>query len=159
MKIISSSIIVFFGLYFFCKCSNSNTFRAKSPKAVVLKQTDKLYLDLKNYFDLSEKRALENWYNIYLNECKLFYKIENPTKDSILNLIKSYWLTSDNQTHIIKQITAHKIHSNMKEVFVKMDYSYRIIATNTFRKIDNLVLQIIWNKRNKVLSIKEWSRG
>ena len=69
-----------------------------------IKDKDKLSIYLKKYFKLSEDRDLETWYNTYLNKCTQFYKIENPKKDSIVNLIKSYWLSSDQQKHEITKI-------------------------------------------------------
>jgi hypothetical protein len=124
----------------------------------VLPETDGQYQYIKNYFILSEQRKIEEWYSTYLNKCTLFYKIEKPTKDTILNLIKSYWVTSDGQKHDIRSIQWRAIKSG-KEVHVTMNYAYRIIAENRVKNIPNLKLQLILNRRNKVISIKELSRG
>ncbi len=107
---------------------------------------------------LSQERKIEEWYDTYLNKCKRFYKIENPTKDSILNLIKSYWLTSDGQKHDILSIQQRPI-KNGKEVIVTMNYSYRIIAEDRVKRIPQLKLQMILDRKNKVISIKELSRA
>ncbi|MEO7308330.1 MAG: hypothetical protein ABIR78_03425 [Ferruginibacter sp.] len=123
-----------------------------------LPDSDEHYLYIKNYFMLSEQRKVEEWYSTYLNKCTLFYKIENPTKDSILNLIKSYWLTSDEQKHEIRSIQWRPF-KNGTEVLVTMNYAYRIIAENRLKQIPKLKLQMILNRRNKVISIKEVSRG
>ncbi len=123
-----------------------------------LPDSDKHYQYIKNYFLLSEQRKLEAWYSTYLNKCTQFYKIENPTKDSILNLIKIYWVTSDEQKHDIQSIQWHPL-KNGAEVFVTMNYSYRIIAENRVKQIPKLKLQMMVNRRNKVISIKEVSRG
>ena len=123
-----------------------------------LPETDEQYQYIKNYFILSEQRKTEVWYNTYLNKCTLFYKIENPTKDSILNLIKSYWITSDRQKHDIRSIQQRPVE-NGKEVLVTMNYAYRIIAENRVKQIPQLKLQLILNRRNKIISIKELSRG
>ena len=123
-----------------------------------LRDSDERYQYIKNYFILSEQRKLEAWYSTYLNKCTLFYKIKNPTKDSILNLIKSYWVTSDEQKHEIQNIQWRPF-KNGAEVFVTMNYSYRIIAENRVKQIPRLKLQMILNRRNKVISIKEFSRG
>ena len=122
------------------------------------KVNNKLNIYLKNYFKLSEDRNLETWYNTYLDKCTHFYKIEKPTKDSIVNLIKSYWLTSDQQHHDITKIESKSTKTG-KEVFITMDYSYNIIATNTKRIIPKLKLLLILDKNEKVISIKEFSRG
>lgn len=123
-----------------------------------LPETGTQYQYIKNYFILSEQRKIEAWYSTYLNKCTLFYKIENPTKDTILNLIKSYWVTSDGQKHNILSIQERPV-KNGKEVHVTMNYAYRIIAEDRVKKIPNLKLQMILNRRNKVISIKELSRG
>ncbi|MEP7237297.1 MAG: hypothetical protein ABI685_05520 [Ferruginibacter sp.] len=123
-----------------------------------LPDADEHYLYIKNYFMLSEQRKVEEWYNTYLNKCTLFYKITNPTKDSILNLIKSYWVTSDEQKHEIKSIQWRPF-KNGAEVFVTMNYSYRIIAEDRVKQIPQLKLQIFLDRRNKIISIKEFSRG
>ena len=123
-----------------------------------LPHSDAHYQYIKNYFILSEQRKLEAWYSTYLNKCTLFYKIENPTKDSILNLIKSYWVTSDEQKHEIQSIQ-WRAFKNGAEVFVTMNYAYRIIAENRVNQIPKLKLQMILNRRNKIISIKEFSRG
>jgi hypothetical protein len=123
-----------------------------------LPESDAKYHYIKNYFILSEQRKIEEWYSTYLNKCTLFYKIENPTKDSILNLIKSYWVTSDGQKHDIRSIQWRPVKSG-KEVLVTMNYAYRIIAEDRVKQIPRLKLQLILNRRNKVISIKELSRG
>ncbi len=123
-----------------------------------LSDSDGHYRYIKNYFMLSEQRKLETWYSTYLNKCTLFYKIEYPTKDSILNLIRSYWVTSDEQKHEIQSIQWRPIKTGA-EVFVTMNYSYRIIAENKVKQIYKLKLQLLLNRRNKIISIKEFSRG
>ncbi len=123
-----------------------------------LPDSDKNYEYIKNYFMLSEQRKIEEWYNTYLNKCRLFYKIENPTKDSIINLIKSYWVTSDEQKHDIRSIQ-WRPYKTGTEVLVTMNYSYRIIAQDRLKQIPELKLQLILNRRNKIISIKEVSRG
>ena len=123
-----------------------------------LSDSDGRYKYIKNYFILSEQRKPEEWYSTYLNKCTLFYKIENPTKESILNLIKSYWVTSDEQKHDIQSIQWRPFN-NGAEVFVTMNYSYRIIAEDRVKQIPKLKLQLILNRRNKIISIKELSRG
>ena len=123
-----------------------------------LPESDEQYHYIKNYFILSEQRKIEEWYSTYLNKCTLFYKIENPTKDSILHLIKSYWVTSDGQKHDIQSIQWRPF-KNGKEVLVTMNYAYRIIAEDLVKQIPGLKLQLILNRRNKILSIKELSRG
>jgi len=123
-----------------------------------LPDSDRQYLYIKNYFILSEQRKLEAWHSTYLNKCTLFYKIENPTKDSILHLIKSYRVTSDEQKHDIQSIQWHPF-KNGTEVFVTMNYTYRIIAENRVKQISQLKLQMIFNRRNKIISIMELSRG
>ena len=105
-----------------------------------LPESDGQYRYIKNYFILSEQRKIDEWYNTYLNKCSLFYKIENPTKDSILNLIKSYWVTSDGQKHDIRSIQWRPF-KNGKEVLVTMNYAYRIIAENRVKQIPGLKLQ------------------
>ena len=129
------------------------------PAAFIdLPDTDAHYQYIKNYFILSEQRKLEEWYSTYLNKCTLFYKIENPTKDSILHLIKSYWVTSDEQKHDIQSIQWRPF-KNGAEVFVTMNYAYRIIAENRVKQIHKLKLQMMLNRHNKIISIKEFSRG
>ncbi len=123
-----------------------------------LPKADWQYQYIKNYFILSEQRKTEEWYSTYLNKCRLFYKIENPSRDSILNLIKSYWVTSDGQKHDIRLIEWRPI-KNGKEVHVTMNYAYRIIAEDRVKQIPQLKLQMILNRRNKIISIKELSRG
>ena len=136
-------------------CGQKNTM----PAAFIdLPDSDGRYQHIKNYFILSEQRKLEAWYSTYLNKCTQFYKIENPTKDSILHLIKSYWVTSDEQKHDIQSIQWRPF-KNGKEVFVTMNYAYRIIPENRVKQIPKLKLQIILNRRNKIISIKEFSRG
>ncbi|MEO6540357.1 MAG: hypothetical protein ABIN74_05175 [Ferruginibacter sp.] len=127
------------------------------PVFTDLPESDGQYRYIKNYFILSEQRKIEEWYSTYLNKCTLFYKIENPTKDSIFNLIKSYWLTSDEQKHDIRSIQWRPFKKG-KEVLVTMNYAYRIIAENRVKQIPKLKLQMILNRRNKVISIKEVSR-
>ncbi len=136
-------------------CGQKNTATAVF---IDLPYSDGRYQYIKNYFIFSEQRKLEAWYSTYLNKCTLFYKIENPTKDSILNLIKSYWITSDEQKHDIRSIQWRPF-KNGAEVFVTMNYVYRIIAENRLKQIPELKLQLILNRRNKVISIKEFSRG
>ncbi|MEO6253114.1 MAG: hypothetical protein ABIO79_07415 [Ferruginibacter sp.] len=136
-------------------CGQKNTVPAVF---IDLPDSDGRYQYIKNYFMLSEQRKLEVWYNTYLTKCMLFYKIENPTKDSILDLIKSYWVTSDEQKHDILSIQWRPF-KNGTEVLVTMNYSYRIIAENRVRQIPKLKLQLILNRRKKIISIKELSRG
>ena len=158
MKKIVSTLL---GICVLLSLQNCNPHLKESAAPAVfieLPDSDGQYQYIKNYFLLSEQRKVEEWYSTYLNKCTLFYKIENPTKDSILNLIKSYWLTSDEQTHDIKSIQWRPI-KNGKEVFVTMNYSYRVIAENRVKQIPQLKLQLILNRRNKVMSIKEFSRG
>jgi len=154
-------ITAFFGLCILLALQNCNRHSQNNTATVVftqLPQHDKLYRYIKNYFILSEQRKMEEWYSTYLNKCTLFYKIENPAKDSILNLIKSYWLTSDGQKHDIKSIQWRPF-KNGKEVHVTMNYAYRIIAEDRVKKIPQLKLQLILNRRNKIISIEELSRG
>lgn len=136
-------------------CGQQNTVPAVFTD---LPDSDGRYQYIKNYFMLSEQRKLEVWYSTYLNKCTQFYKIENPTKDSILHLIKSYWVTSDEQKHEIQSIQWCPL-KNGAEVFVTMNYSYRIITENRVKQIPQLKLQLILNRRNKIISIKEFSRG
>ncbi|MFZ1453678.1 MAG: hypothetical protein WAT20_13315 [Ferruginibacter sp.] len=156
---------------FFCICvllslQNCNRHLANTEPAqralqadfTELPEADEQYQYIKNYFILSEQRKIEAWYHTYLNKCALFYKIENPTKDSILNLIKSYWVTSDGQKHDIRSIQWRRFN-NGKEVHVTMNYAYRIIAEDRVKQIPQLKLQLILNRRNKIISIKELSRG
>ena len=158
MKIIVTAFLGICMLLSLQNCSRhlqSNT----APAALIdLPDADGQYQYIKNYFILSEQRKVEEWYSTYLNKCTLFYKIQNPTKDSILNLIKSYWVTSDEQKHDIQSIQWRPI-KNGKEIFVTINYSYRIITQNLVKQIPKLKLQIILNRRNKVISIKEFSRG
>jgi hypothetical protein len=152
---------IFLGICLLITLQNCNRHVQKNMEHAVftdLPETDGQYRFIKNYFILSEQRKLEEWYNSYLDKCSLFYKIENPTKDTILNLIKSYWLTSDGQKHEILSIQWRPV-KNGKEVAVTMNYSYRIIAENRVKQIPALKLQIILDRRNKILSIKELSRG
>ena len=136
-------------------CGQKNT----APAIFInLPDSDAHYQYIKNYFILSEQRKIEEWYSTYLNKCTLFYKIQNPTKDSILHLIKSYWVTSDEQKHDIQTIQWRSF-KNGAEVHVTMNYSYRIIAENRVKQIPQLKLQLILNRRNKIISIKEVSRG
>ena len=151
----------FFGICVLLSLQNCNRHLQKNrlPAAFIdLPDSDAHYQYIKNYFILSEQRKLEAWYSTYLNKCTLFYKIENPTKDSILNLIKSYWVTSDEQKHEIQSIQWRSFKTGA-EVFVTMNYSYRIITENRVKQIPKLKLQMILNGRNKVISIKEFSRG
>jgi len=150
-------ITAFFGICVLLSLQNCN--RHTVPAVFTdLSEPDEQYQYIKNYFILSEQRKIEVWYSTYLNKCRLFYKIENPTKDSILNLIKSYWVTSDEQKHDILSIQWRPV-KNGKEVLVTMNYAYRIIADNRVKQIPKLKLQIILNRRNKIISIKELSRG
>jgi hypothetical protein len=143
-------------LYFQNSSCTSN--RINSTPLLLVDSTTSTYKYLVNYFVLSENREIDNWYNTYLSECNQFYKIENPTKDTILNLIKSYWVTSNQQKHIITKI--EKLQSGKQMVYhVTMNYSYNIIATNVLRSIPNLKLEMILNKRKKVISIREIARG
>ena len=151
-------VLSFLACFLFMNCNSSRNTSVSLINYKEVKDSDKLSIYLKNYFKLSEDRDLETWYNTYLNKCTQFYKIEKPTKDSIVNLIKSYWLTSDQQHHDITKIESSNTKSG-KDVFINMNYSYNIIATNTKRFIKKLKLHIILNKQNKVLSIKEFSRG
>jgi actin-related protein len=146
-------------LLFICFLQNMGCASSKiSRTAMVVDSTTSAYKYLVNYFVLSENREIENWYNTYLSECNQFYKIENPTKDTILNLIKSYWVTSNQQKHIITKI--EKLQAGEKSIYhVTMNYSYNIIATNVLRSIPNLKLEMILNKRKKVISIREIARG
>lgn len=157
MRILFNCVLPFIFFTIMLSCYHSKE-AANTNLFTELKSDDELAIYLKNYFKLSEDRALETWYNIYLHECKTFYKIENPTKDSILYLIKSYWLTSNNQKHEITKIETKKT-ANGKEFFVTMNYSYNLIATNTKRLINNLKLYMLLDKKNKVLVIREFSRG
>ena len=154
-------VTAFFGICVLFSLQNCNRHFQKNtvPAAFInLSDSDAHYQYIKNYFILSEQRKLEEWYSTYLNKCTLFYKIENPTKDSILNLIKSYWITSDEQKHEIQSIQWRTLKTGA-EVFVTMNYSYRIIAENRVKQIARLKLQMILTKRNKIISIKEFSRG
>jgi hypothetical protein len=154
-------VTAFFGICVLFSLQNCNRHLQKNavPAAFIdLRDSDERYQYIKNYFILSEQRKLEAWYSTYLNKCTLFYKVENPTKDSILNLIKSYWVTSDEQKHEIQSIQWHPF-KNGAEMFVTMNYSYRIIAENRVKQIPKLKLQMILNRRNKIISIKEFSRG
>ena len=154
-------VTAFLGVCVLFSLQNCNRHLQKNTVTAVfinLPDSDAHYQYIKNYFILSEQRKLEAWYSTYLNKCTLFYKIENPTKDSILNLIKSYWVTSDEQKHDIHTIQWRPF-KNGTEVFVTMNYSYRIIAENRVKQIPRLKLQMILNRHNKVISIKEFSRG
>jgi hypothetical protein len=154
-------ITAFFGICFLLalqNCSRHSKTNAVAAVFTELPEPDGQYQYIKNYFILSEQRKIEAWYSTYLNKCTLFYKIENPSKDSILNLIKSYWITSDQQKHDILSIQWRPF-KNGKEVHVTMNYAYRIIAEDRVKQIPRLKLQIILNRRNKVISIKELSRG
>ena len=145
--------------YFLYKTAARICKKNSEPHAFTeLAATDLRYQHIKNYFLLSEQRRLDEWYSTYLNKCTLFYKIENPGKDTILNLIKSYWLTSDQQKHDIRSIQWRSVNKGA-EVFVTMDYSYRIIAENRVKQVPELKLHILLNRRNKVISIQEFSRG
>ncbi|MEO6404983.1 MAG: hypothetical protein ABIY51_02175 [Ferruginibacter sp.] len=154
-------VTAFLGICISISLQNCNRHLQKNTDPAVLidlPDTDVRYQYIKNYFILSEQRKLEEWYSNYLNKCTLFYKIENPTKDSILNLIKSYWITSDEQKHEIQSIQWRPLNKGA-EVFVTMNYAYRIIAENRVKQIPKLKLQMILNRRNKIMSIKEFSRG
>ncbi len=150
-------ITTFLGICILLAFQNCNRHTAPAV-STDLPKPDEYHQYIKNYFILSEQRKIEEWYSTYLNKCKLFYKIENPTKDSILNLIKSYWVTSDQQKHDILFIQWGPI-KNRKLVIVTMNYSYRIIAENRVKQIPLLKLELILNRRNKIISIKELSRG
>ena len=154
-------IIAFFGICTLLSFQNCNRHVQKNTVSAVftdIPESDKQYQYIKNYFTLSEQRKVEEWYSTYLNKCTLFYKIEHPTKDSILYLIKSYWVTSDEQKHDIISIQWRSF-KNGAEVLVNINYSYRIIAENRVKKIPQLKLQMMLNRRNKIISIKEISRG
>ena len=154
-------ITAFLGICVLLSLQNCNRHLSKNTATAAfteLPELDEQYQYIKNYFILSEQRKIEAWYNTYLNKCRFFYKIENPTKDSILHLIKSYWITSDGQKHDIRSIQWRPI-KNGKEVLVTMNYAYRIIAENRVKQIPQLKLQLILNRRNKIISIKELSRG
>ena len=160
-------VTAFFGIFVLLSLQNCNPHlctascgqkNALPVDFIDLSQSDGHYQYIKNYFILSEQRKLEEWYSTYLNKCAQFYKIENPTKDSILNLIKSYWVTSDEQKHDIQSIQWRPF-KNGAEVFVTMNYAYRIIAENRVKQIPGLQLQMMLNRRNKIISIKEFSRG
>ena len=157
MKKIFTICIIITSSYINYSCNNIAKSTTKN-NFIELKAKDSMVLYLKNYFKLSEDRNLDVWYNTYLNECNKFYKINNPTKDSIVNLIKSYWLTSNQQQHNIIKMESRKIKKG-KEVFITMNYSYTIIATNTKKIIEKLKLYLLLNNRNKVISISEFSRG
>ena len=153
-------ITALFGICLLLTLQNCNRHLHDNTVTVVfteLPESDDQYQYIKNYFILSEQRKIEAWYNTYLNKCTLFYKIENPAKDSILNLIKSYWLTSDGQKHDIRSIQWRSF-KNGKEVLVTINYAYRIIAENRVKQIPQLKLQMLLN-RHKIISIKELSRG
>ncbi|HEX2684589.1 MAG TPA: hypothetical protein VHL77_11680 [Ferruginibacter sp.] len=153
------SIPVGFSIFLLLFFQNCNRHAQQADAAFTeLSETDTQYQYIKNYFLLSEQRKVEEWYNTYLDKCKQFYKIENPTKDTILNLIKSYWVTSDQQKHDIRSITWRPLKKE-KEVQVTMNYSYRIIAEDKIRQIPGLKLQMILDRKNKVKSVKELSRG
>ena len=154
--IIIVSCIYFFGTMQACVSKKATT--NANTEYIIVTDQDPLNIYIKNYFILSEQRDIETWYNTYLNKCKQFYKIENPSKDSIVNIIKSYWVTSNQQKHTITKIESKKLPTG-KEIFVTMDYSYTIIATNTAKLIQKLKLQIIVDDDNKVWLIKEFSRG
>ncbi len=95
----------FFICLVFTSLCNCNQYAHLNNKQLIeLKPKDKLAIYIKNYFKLSEERNIEIWYKTYLNKCTTFYKIVNPTKDSIFNLIKSYWISSNNQKHEITKI-------------------------------------------------------
>ena len=154
-------ITAFFGICVLLSLQNCNRHLSKNTATAAfteLPELDEQYQYFKNYFILSEQRKIEAWYSTYLNKCTLFYKIENPTKYSILHLIKSYWVTSDGQKHDIKSIQWRPF-KNGKEVLVTMSYAYRIIAEDRVKLIPQLKLQLILNRRNKIISIKEVSRG
>jgi hypothetical protein len=149
--------VFIFSIILVFSCSHSKEATTTS-QFVALKTDDKLTVYIKTYFKLSEDRALENWYNIYLNKCTTFYKIESPTKDSILNLIRSYWLTSNNQKHEITTIEAKETPTG-KEILVTMRYGYFHIATSTTKVIEKLKLIMVLDKKRKILLIREFSRG
>ena len=154
-------VAAFFGICVLLSLQNCNRHLQKNTVPAVfteLPESDGQYQYIKNYFILSEQRKTAAWYSTYLNKCRLFYKIENPTKDSILNLIKSYWLTSDGQKHDIRSIQSRPV-KNGKEALVTMNYAYRIIDENRVKQIPQLKLQMLFNRRNKIISIMELSRG
>ena len=156
MKIFLVFCLLLIG-FSFSNCNGSKN-SGQNKFYLEVKDNDKLSIYLKNYFKLSEDRDLETWYNTYLNKCAQFYKIENPSKDSIINLIKSYWLTSDQQHHDISKIESRNVKTG-SEVFITMDYSYNIIATNTKRIILKLKLLLVLDKDDKIISIREFSRS
>ena len=158
MKKIATAFLGICALLSSQSCNPHLQKNSESTSFTELSDSDVNYQYIKKYFILSEQRKIEEWYSSYLNKCTLFYKIQNPTKDSILNLIKSYWVTSDEQKHEIQSIQWRPL-KNGKEVFVTMNYSYRIIADNRVKQIPKLKLQLILNRRNKVISIREFSRG
>ena len=82
-------VLSFLACFLFMNCNSSRNTSVSLINYKEVKDSDKLSIYLKNYFKLSEDRDLETWYNTYLNKCTQFYKIEKPTKDSIVNLIKS----------------------------------------------------------------------
>jgi hypothetical protein len=150
-------LLYYFYISIFCLgCYTSKN--ASSTAFIEITKNENSFKYISNYFLLSEKREIELWYNTYLNECQQFYKIQQPTKDSIINLIKSYWVSSDEQKHEITKIEQQNTKGN-KSFWVTMNYSYRIISSNTKRNITNLKLEMILNKRSKVISIKEIGRG
>ena len=154
-------ITAFFGICVLLSLQSCNRHlhTSDAPAAFTdLPESDGQYQYIKNYFALSEQRQTEEWYNTYLTKCSLFYKIENPTKDTILNLIKSYWVTSDGQKHDIRSIQWRPV-KNGKELIVTMNYAYRIIAEDRVKQIPQLKLQIILDPRKNIISIKELSRG
>jgi len=154
-------ITVFFGICVLLSSQSCDrhVHTSAAPAAFTdLSESDGQYQYIKNYFALSEQRQTEEWYNTYLTKCSLFYKIENPTKDTILNLIKSYWVTSDGQKHDIRSIQWRPV-KNGKELIVTMNYAYRIIAEDRVKQIPQLKLQIILDPRKNIISIKELSRG
>lgn len=156
--LIKKLIKVFFGFCILLSLQSCNRHLQTEAALIELPEIDVQYRYIKNYFMLSEQRKIEEWYSTYLNKCTLFYKIQNPTKDTILNLIKSYWVTSDGQKHDLRSIQYRPV-KNGKEVIVTMNYAYRIIAEDRVKNIPNLKLQLILNRRNKVISIKELGRG
>lgn len=153
-------VTAFLGICLLLTLQNCNRHLHKDdvPVFTDLPDTDSHYQYIKNYFLLSEQRKLEELYSTYLAKCTLFYKIENPTKDTIIDLIKSYWVTSDGQKHDIQSILWRSF-KNGAEVLITMNYAYRIIAEDRVKQIPKLKLQMILNRQNKVISIKELSRG
>lgn len=158
MKKLFAAVVIFFIIIQVSSCYTGRGANWKENNYYTLDSSEKLFIHVKNYFKLSEDRAIETWYKTYLSKCTTFYKIDNPTKDTILNLIKSYWVTSSNQKHEITKIEAKQTRKG-KEIIVTMNYSYLLLATNTTREIKNLKLFMVLDRKKNVLLIKEISRG